>query len=68
MRPLRAVARIFEFTAAPRARFVARLKEVARSEGVDADSRTLAALADVTEMDIRSALNTLQFVHSKGHK
>lgn len=68
LRPLRAIARIFEFTAAPKGKFVDRLKSVARNEGMDVDARTLGALADIVDCDIRSALNTLQFVHSKGQK
>jgi len=66
LRPLRAVARVFEFTAAPKIKFVDRLKLVSRNEGLDVDTRTLGALADLTDCDIRSALNTLQFVHSRG--
>jgi chromosome transmission fidelity protein 18 len=68
LRPLRAVARIFEFTAAPKSKFVDRLKYIAGREGMEYDPRTLGALADVVDMDIRSALNTLQFVHNKGQK
>jgi chromosome transmission fidelity protein 18 len=68
LRPLRQVARVFEFHAAPKLKFVDRLKFVARNEGMDVDSRTLGALADLTDCDIRSALNTLQFVHSRGSK
>ena len=68
LRPLRAIARIFEFTAAPKGKFVDRLKAVARNEGMDVDARTLGALADIVDCDIRSALNTLQFVQSKGQK
>jgi DNA polymerase III delta prime subunit len=68
LRPLRQVARIFEFTSAPKTKFVDRLKYIASQEGMTYEPRTLAALADVVEMDIRSALNTLQFVHSRGAK
>ena len=41
---------------------------IASKEGMEYDPRTLGALADVVDCDIRSALNTLQFVHSKGQK
>ena len=68
LRPLRSVARIFEFVAAPKSKFVDRLKYVARSEAMEVDARTLGALADIVDCDIRSALNTLQFVHTKGEK
>lgn len=68
LRPLRAIARIFEFTTAPKAKFVDRLKFITSKEGMECDPRTLGALADVVDMDIRSALNTLQFVHSKGQR
>ncbi len=68
LRPLRAIARVFEFTAAPKGKFVDRLKHVSRSEGMEVDARTLGALSDIVECDIRSALNTLQFVHSRGQK
>lgn len=68
LRPLRSVALIFEFTAAPKTKFVDRLKYICQHEGMEFEPRTLGALADGVDMDIRSALNTLQFVHSKGQK
>lgn len=68
LRPLRQIARIFEFTSAPKAKFVDRLKYIATREGMQYDPRTMGALADVVDMDIRSALNTLQFVHNKGQR
>lgn len=65
LRPLRAIAKIFEFGPAPKGRFVERLKQITKNEGMDVDARTLGALADVVDCDIRSALNTLQFVHTR---
>jgi len=68
LRPLRAIAKIVDFTAAPKNKFVDRLKYIVSNEGMQVESRVLAALAESVDFDIRSALNTLQFVHSKGHK
>ncbi|KAJ7546189.1 hypothetical protein O6H91_08G029300 [Diphasiastrum complanatum] len=46
-------------------RQVARLKNICHKESYKANPRALTALAEHTECDIRSCLNTLQFLHRK---
>ncbi|KAI8003134.1 hypothetical protein LOK49_LG08G02465 [Camellia lanceoleosa] len=46
-------------------RQVAKLKYICNKEGLKASSIALTALAEYTECDIRSCLNTLQFLHKK---
>ena len=53
-------------------RLVARLKEICREEGLQADMKAMVALIEMTDADIRSCLNTLQVrrqepvVHTQG--
>lgn len=53
------------FNKPPPAVLVKRLKAVCAEEGLTADSRSLTKLAEVTGCDIRSCLNTLQFIKSR---
>lgn len=53
------------FNRPPPAVLVKRLKVVCAEEGLTADSRSLTKLAEVTGCDIRSCLNTLQFIKSR---
>lgn len=46
-------------------RIVSRLKYICNKEGMKASSIALTALAEYTECDIRSCLNTLQFLNMK---
>ncbi|KAL7419625.1 Chromosome transmission fidelity protein 18 [Cryptotrichosporon argae] len=65
LRPLRQVARVVRFRK-PQAQFlVRRLREVCEAEHLQADLRVLTALVDLTSGDVRSCLNTLQFIKSK---
>ena len=41
-------------------RLIARLKDICRQEGLQADMKALVALIELTDADIRSCLNTLQ--------
>ena len=60
LKPLRLVARIINFRP-PKPKMLAnRLREICRWEGLTADLRSLMALCELTDCDIRSALNTLQ--------
>eukprot|EP00850_Spirogloea_muscicola_P010707 SM000064S19729 [mRNA] locus=s64:153757:161302:- [translate_table: standard] len=65
LRPLREIARVFIFEPPSVSRMVSRLKYICEVEGFKVDARALTALASHTECDIRSCLNTLQFLHSK---
>ncbi|KAK6301352.1 hypothetical protein J4Q44_G00294500 [Coregonus suidteri] len=45
-----------------------RLAEISRVQGMKADMGTLMALCEKTDNDIRSCINTLQFLHSRGKR
>eukprot|EP00850_Spirogloea_muscicola_P004567 SM000019S05111 [mRNA] locus=s19:1074054:1081504:+ [translate_table: standard] len=57
--------RVFIFEPPSVSRMVSRLKYICEVEEFKADARALTALASHTECDIRSCLNTLQFLHSR---
>ncbi|KAL3506350.1 hypothetical protein ACH5RR_031732 [Cinchona calisaya] len=65
LRPLRQVAKVHVFVQPTVNRVVNRLKYICNKEGVKANSISLTALAEYTECDIRSCLNTLQFLNKK---
>ncbi|XP_062109092.1 uncharacterized protein LOC133819774 [Humulus lupulus] len=65
LRPLRQVAKVHVFVQPTVSRVVSRLKYICNKEGMKTSSIGLTALADYTECDIRSCLNTLQFLHKK---
>ncbi|KAI0525293.1 hypothetical protein KFK09_004686 [Dendrobium nobile] len=65
LRPLRQIARVHMFVQPTISRVVNRLKYVCQKEGLKTNSIALAALAEYTECDIRSCLNTLQFLNKK---
>lgn len=62
LRPLRDVARVFHFKKPAVERLVHRLQAVCATEGLRAEKSTLRMLAEKTDCDIRSCLNTLQFL------
>ncbi|KAG2451248.1 hypothetical protein HYH02_003855 [Chlamydomonas schloesseri] len=62
LRPLRDVARVFHFTPPSSERLAARLQQICRAEGLEADPAALALLVERTERDVRACLNTLQFL------
>ncbi|GAB2267253.1 hypothetical protein Dimus_002238 [Dionaea muscipula] len=64
LRPLLQVAKVHTFTQPTINRVVSRLKYICNKEGLRASSIALIALAEFTECDIRSCLNTLQFLHN----
>ncbi|KAK4688524.1 chromosome transmission fidelity protein 18, partial [Tremellales sp. Uapishka_1] len=65
LRPLRPFARIIRFKK-PQSQFlVKRLREICDRESLEADLRVLTTLVEVTKGDVRSCLNTLQFIKSK---
>ncbi|KAF9688920.1 hypothetical protein SADUNF_Sadunf01G0038200 [Salix dunnii] len=65
LRPLRQVAKVHLFVLPTVSRVVSRLKYICNKEGIKTSSIALSALADYTECDIRSCLNTLQFLNKK---
>ncbi|KAL2923389.1 Chromosome transmission fidelity protein 18-like protein [Bienertia sinuspersici] len=65
LRPLRNVAKVHMFSQPTLNRVVNRLKHICNKEGMKTSSIALTALAEYTECDIRSCLNSLQFLHKK---
>ncbi|XP_026387947.1 chromosome transmission fidelity protein 18 homolog [Papaver somniferum] len=65
LRPLRQVAKVHMFVKPTVNRVVSRLKYICNMEGFRTSSTALTALAAHTECDIRSCLNTLQFLNKK---
>jgi chromosome transmission fidelity protein 18 len=60
LRPLRPFARIVRFKKAQPSLIVNRLRQICDKERVKADTRGLTRLAEMTNSDVRSCLNTLQ--------
>ncbi|KAL1368046.1 hypothetical protein HN51_022146 [Arachis hypogaea] len=65
LRPLRQIAKVHMFVQPTVGRVVSRLKHICNKEGMKASAIALTALANYTECDIRSCLNTLQFLSKK---
>ncbi|XP_068762214.1 chromosome transmission fidelity protein 18 homolog [Montipora capricornis] len=65
LRQLRQVAFLVAFPPTTPARLAARLLEVSRQESINTEMTTLTALCEKTDNDIRSCLNTLQFIHKR---
>ncbi|WVR03696.1 hypothetical protein IAU60_000691 [Kwoniella sp. DSM 27419] len=65
LRPLRPFARVIRFRKPQPQLLVKRLREICDREILSADLRVLTSLVDVTSGDVRSCLNTLQFIKSK---
>lgn len=65
LRPLRQAAKVHIFVQPTVSRVVSRLKYICIKEGLKTSSIALTALAEYTDCDIRSCLNTLQFLHKK---
>ncbi|XP_078611999.1 chromosome transmission fidelity protein 18 homolog [Branchiostoma floridae x Branchiostoma japonicum] len=66
LRRLRPLSLVLHFPPTDATRLAGRLFEIARRQSVRTDMTTLLALCEKTEKDIRSCVNTLQFVHSRG--
>lgn len=62
LRPLREVAKVFQFRRPSAERVAHRLQMVCAAEGLRAEKSTLRMLAERAECDVRSCLNTLQFL------
>ncbi|KAI9484496.1 hypothetical protein BDB00DRAFT_792827 [Zychaea mexicana] len=65
LRPLRSVAHLIQFRKIPMLTIAKRLQEICEEEGLESDLRALSLLAEITDGDIRSCLNTLQFIRGK---
>ena len=62
LRPLRAAALVFTVTKVSTVTLSSRLAHVARKERLAVDMRTLVALCEMTDCDIRACLHTMQFL------
>ncbi|KLT43446.1 P-loop containing nucleoside triphosphate hydrolase protein [Cutaneotrichosporon oleaginosum] len=65
LRPLRQHARIVRFNKSPSQFLVERLRQICDRERLKADLRVLTLLVDLAGADVRSCLNTLQFIKSR---
>ncbi|XP_024068213.2 chromosome transmission fidelity protein 18 homolog isoform X2 [Terrapene carolina triunguis] len=68
LRQLRQQAFLLNFPQTAPSRLVQRLYEIAVKQGMKADTGALTVLCEKTENDIRSCINTLQFLHGRGKK
>ncbi|KAG0169481.1 hypothetical protein DFQ30_003575 [Apophysomyces sp. BC1015] len=66
LRPLRAVSHCVSFRPIPMLTVARRLQEICDYEGLQSDLKTLSTLSETMNGDIRSCLNTLQFIQGKG--
>ncbi|KAI8840622.1 hypothetical protein BJ741DRAFT_661907 [Chytriomyces cf. hyalinus JEL632] len=66
LRPLRLIAQTFTFRPPPHRILASRLTLICRNENLTTDLRTLMALCELTDGDIRSCLNTCQFFKRLG--
>ncbi|ORY29754.1 hypothetical protein BCR39DRAFT_588132 [Naematelia encephala] len=65
LRPLRPFARVIRFRKPQSQLLVKRLRYICDQEALSADLRVLTNLVEITGGDVRSCLNTLQFIKSK---
>ncbi|XP_044308517.1 chromosome transmission fidelity protein 18 homolog isoform X1 [Varanus komodoensis] len=68
LRLLRQQAFLLNFPSTSPPRLVQRLHEIAVRQGMKANAGALMALCEKAENDIRSCINTLQFLHGQGKK
>ncbi|XP_034044830.1 chromosome transmission fidelity protein 18 homolog [Thalassophryne amazonica] len=68
LRPLRQQAFLLAFPQTQPSRLAQRLAEISLQQGIKTDTGTLMSLCEKTDNDIRSCINTLQFLHSRGFK
>uniref|UniRef100_A0A3Q3IFP0 Chromosome transmission fidelity protein 18 homolog n=1 Tax=Monopterus albus TaxID=43700 RepID=A0A3Q3IFP0_MONAL len=68
LRPLRQQAFLLAFPQTHPSRLAQRLAEISRQQGMKADTGSLMSLCEKTDNDIRSCINTLQFLHGHGCK
>ncbi|KAI7825988.1 P-loop containing nucleoside triphosphate hydrolase protein [Gamsiella multidivaricata] len=65
LRPLRVIAQIYQFKKPSIRSVVNRLQQICEIEHVASDTRAFSVLYEMTEGDMRSCLNTLQFVKNR---
>ncbi|KAF8984494.1 hypothetical protein BGZ46_007861 [Entomortierella lignicola] len=65
LRPLRVIAQIYQFKKPSIRGVVTRLQQICEIEQINSDTRAFGALYEMTEGDMRSCLNTLQFIKNK---
>ncbi|XP_061736812.1 chromosome transmission fidelity protein 18 homolog isoform X3 [Nerophis ophidion] len=68
LRALRQQAFLLTFPQTQPSRLAQRLAEISARQGMKADTGTLLLLCEKTDNDIRSCINTLQFLFGRGHK
>ncbi|XP_013920396.1 PREDICTED: chromosome transmission fidelity protein 18 homolog isoform X1 [Thamnophis sirtalis] len=68
LRLLKQQAFLLHFPLTLQSRLVQRLHEIAILQGMKADIGALTTLCEKTDNDIRSCINTLQFLYSRGKK
>ncbi|XP_068607262.1 chromosome transmission fidelity protein 18 homolog [Brachionichthys hirsutus] len=68
LRPLRQQAFLLTFPQTQPSRLAQRLAEISLRQGMKTDAGTLMSLCEKTDNDIRACINTLQFLHGRGHK
>ncbi|KAG4081820.1 hypothetical protein H8356DRAFT_1756084 [Neocallimastix lanati (nom. inval.)] len=68
LKPLRTIAQIYTFKPPQPKQLAKRLKEICDNSYLKTDIRTLLALCELTECDIRNCINTLQFINSKNEE
>ncbi|GAA5865391.1 hypothetical protein JCM1840_001552 [Sporobolomyces johnsonii] len=66
LRPLRPLAKIICFSPPTNTMLVKRLKTICEAEDLGAENKHLTLLVDTAEGDLRSCLNTLQFIKRRG--
>ncbi|KAI9143128.1 P-loop containing nucleoside triphosphate hydrolase protein [Paraphysoderma sedebokerense] len=65
LRPLRSIAQIIQYRKPDITNLSTRLYDICQREGLKTDLRTLTGLCEVTDGDLRTCLNTLQFIRRK---
>ena len=65
LRPLRQYCQIINFRPLSVPSVLTRLRSICHNEGLQADVRALNALCELTESDLRSCVNSLQYVRMK---
>uniref|UniRef100_A0A8C9STX2 Chromosome transmission fidelity protein 18 homolog n=1 Tax=Scleropages formosus TaxID=113540 RepID=A0A8C9STX2_SCLFO len=68
LRQLRQQAFILNFPQTQPSRLVQRLAEICRCQGMRVETGALMTLCEKTDSDIRSCINTLQFLHGRGQR
>lgn len=68
LRPLRDIAKVFSFKRPSAERLAQRLQIVCSTEGLACEKSTLRMLADKSDCDMRTCLNTLQFLSRRGQR